>query len=141
VTDGTNNYQLRISAGTNLISAPAPTRSFRVWGIGSQFGPTTAPFLTGYQLLLRSTFDIEETTGLAASAASAALVLYPNPATDRLAISAPTAATSATVVDALGRVIRTVALQSGVATVEVTGLTAGVYSVRVGAGVKRFVKQ
>ena len=139
-TDGTTTYQLRISPGTNLVGAPAPTQPFRVWGIGSQFSAVMPPLLTGYQLLLRSTADIAQVTGLTTAARGAAVMLYPNPATDRLTISAP-AATTASVTDALGRTVRTVALTTGEATLDVTALPAGVYSVRAGTAVKRFVKE
>jgi DNA/RNA endonuclease YhcR with UshA esterase domain len=140
VTDGTTTYALRVPRGSALIGTAAPTQPFRLTGTGGQFD-NAAPFLEGYQIQPRTTGDIELVNGVRDEQATAAVTLFPNPASDRLTINAPAALTTATVIDALGRTVRTVALTGGTASVEVSALTPGVYSVRVGAGVKRFVKQ
>ncbi len=59
VTNGTNNYVLRVSSATNIGGTPAPSGSFDLIGIGSQFSSTTAaPFAGGFQIQPRSTVDI-----------------------------------------------------------------------------------
>lgn len=74
----------------------------------------------------------------------ARLSLAPNPArqTVRLTLAAPaTSGVMAQLIDGLGRLVRTVALpaRSLGADVDLTGLKAGVYSVRVGVEVRRLV--
>lgn len=140
-TDGTRTYVIRVSAGSQLVGVAAPTQPFRVWGVGSQFATTTtAPFLDGYQILVRFTTDIGLLTGTTADAPVPTLALYPNPATDRLTVLAP-AATTVTVYDALGRAVRTLGPSAGTTTIAVAELRPGVYTVRAGALVQRFVKE
>lgn len=57
ITNGTDTIQLRVDADVNLFSAPAPTGSFDVIGIGGQFDSSN-PYSSGYQLLPRYTADI-----------------------------------------------------------------------------------
>lgn len=141
VTDGTTTFALRVPRGSALIGTAAPTTAFRLTGTGGQFD-NSAPFLDGYQLIPRSASDIELVTGLSADGAAAATVaLYPNPATDRLTVQAPFGTTTATVLDAVGRPVHTIRLTNGAATVSVAELAAGVYVVRAGTAVRRFVKE
>ncbi|RYD82172.1 MAG: T9SS type A sorting domain-containing protein [Sphingobacteriales bacterium] len=58
VTNGADTFQIRIDADVNLYSAAAPTGMFNVSGILTQFD-NSAPHTTGYQLLPRSSADIE----------------------------------------------------------------------------------
>ncbi len=63
VTNGTRNYVLRIVNATNIGGTTAPTGSFDLIGIGSQFSSTTtAPFVGGFQIQPRSTNDIISNT-------------------------------------------------------------------------------
>ncbi len=140
VTDGTTTYALRIPRGSAVIGTPAPTQPFRLTGTGGQFD-NAAPYFEGYQIQPRNAGDIELVTGTRDEQASAALSVFPNPATDRLTVTAPVSAASAVVIDALGRTVQTAVLVNGTTTLEVSQLPAGVYTLRVGAGVKRFVKQ
>ena len=83
----------------------------------------------------------------AASALAAQVQVYPNPATGRftLALPARASAGTATLSNALGQVVRTVALPSAVPEVLVDGrgLAPGVYQLRVllGAGVPPVVRR
>lgn len=141
ITDGTNVVSMRISPGAStLLGIAAPTQPFRVTGIGSQFGATTAPFLTGYQIVPRTLSDLEFVTGLKEEAAAAVFSLYPNPAADQLTLVTKAPAT-ATVVDVIGRAVLTIALRAGTTAVPVYTLPAGLYMVRVGNAAQRFVKQ
>ena len=57
VTDGTNEYELRIDADVDLFNADPPLGSFSVAGIGGQFD-SSIPYTEGYQLLPRYAADI-----------------------------------------------------------------------------------
>ncbi|WP_460617784.1 T9SS type A sorting domain-containing protein [Hymenobacter ruber] len=79
-----------------------------------------------------------------AVAAPAALTAYPNPAghgpaTGRVQLSLPPAATHAELLDALGRTVRTVPAQAGTATLVVSGLPPGLYLMRAAGQVARLV--
>lgn len=72
-----------------------------------------------------------------------AFALYPNPArgTAQLMLAAPGAAGVVTVLDGLGRVVRTQPVAAGQTEVRLTlgGLPAGVYTVRVGQAARKLV--
>jgi sarcosine oxidase gamma subunit len=73
------------------------------------------------------------------AAAGAALVVVPNPATGRVQLTLPPTAPSAELLDALGRLVRTVPATAGVATLDVAGLAPGLYLVRAAGQVARLV--
>ena len=77
------------------------------------------------------------------TAPAAALALFPNPARGRVMLALPAAAAArpVRVLDALGRVVGggTVPAQATAAHLDLRGLPAGVYGVRVGAAVARLV--
>lgn len=58
VTDGTNEYDIRVDNDTDIIGMNYPTGSFSITGVGSQFDQN-APFDAGYQLLPRFVQDID----------------------------------------------------------------------------------
>ncbi|MDX1683801.1 MAG: lamin tail domain-containing protein [Saprospiraceae bacterium] len=58
VTDGTNNYSVRIDSDTDIAGRPAPTDPFRLFGLGGQFD-TSEPYTSGYQLLPRYYDDFD----------------------------------------------------------------------------------
>ncbi len=58
VTDGTNTYNIRIDNDVDLSSMEAPSGTFDIIGIGSQFD-NSAPYTEGYQLLPRRMTDID----------------------------------------------------------------------------------
>ncbi|MCZ4410731.1 T9SS type A sorting domain-containing protein [Cryomorphaceae bacterium 1068] len=57
VSNGTDTITIRIDNDTDLYNEPAPTGEFDVVGIGGQFD-FSSPFLSGYQLLPRTSADI-----------------------------------------------------------------------------------
>ena len=71
--------------------------------------------------------------------APVALAAYPNPATGRVALTLPPAAARAELLDPLGRVVRVVPAQAGIATLDVAGLAPGLYVVRAIGQVARLV--
>jgi len=56
-TSGVDNYEVRISKGTDLATAPPPTGAVNVIGVGGQYD-TSSPFFDGYQLMPRMSQDI-----------------------------------------------------------------------------------
>ncbi|MEM9050832.1 MAG: T9SS type A sorting domain-containing protein [Bacteroidota bacterium] len=58
VTNGTDTFAIRIDNEVDLYTQPAPTGEFDVVGIGGQFDFSN-PFTSGYQLLPRSSADIQ----------------------------------------------------------------------------------
>lgn len=59
VTDGTNEYTVRIDNDVDLYSAEAPTGTFNLIGIEGQFD-SDSPYLSGYQVFPRYAADIED---------------------------------------------------------------------------------
>ncbi len=57
ITDGVNNYTMRIDNDVNLSNQPAPVGDFDVIGIGGQFD-SSSPFDGGYRILPRYIPDI-----------------------------------------------------------------------------------
>jgi Domain of unknown function (DUF4331)/Secretion system C-terminal sorting domain len=80
-------------------------------------------------------------TGLSdAAGATGALVVWPNPASGQVQLAGGTAGAAVTVYDNTGRaVLRTKADTAGAATLNLTHLSKGVYSVRVGNATRRLV--
>ncbi|MEM9052107.1 MAG: T9SS type A sorting domain-containing protein [Bacteroidota bacterium] len=58
VSNGTDEFQVRIDNEVDLYDQPAPAGTFDVTGIGGQFDPE-APLTEGYQLLPRTSDDID----------------------------------------------------------------------------------
>ncbi|MBC7448659.1 MAG: T9SS type A sorting domain-containing protein [Hymenobacteraceae bacterium] len=140
VTDGTTTYALRVPRGSAVIGSNPPLAPFRLTGTGGQFD-NAAPFFDGYQISPRTPADLDILEGVTAAGPLPATALYPNPTADQLTITAAPTALTATVLDALGRAVLTTPLTAGTAIMSVAVLPAGVYSVRVGTGGRRFVKQ
>ncbi|MBK7870414.1 MAG: hypothetical protein IPJ74_06875 [Saprospiraceae bacterium] len=57
VTDGTNTFQMRIDADTDIFGTSAPSSPFTLSGIGSQFD-NASPYTEGYQIIPRYLSDI-----------------------------------------------------------------------------------
>jgi hypothetical protein len=70
------------------------------------------------------------------------IIIYPNPATTSLTISAPANITSLTIINLLGRTVYTNQYNSQQVQVHVADLPAGIYFVKVnGVEIRKFVKQ
>ena len=85
VTDGTNNFDVRIDADTDLFAIAAPTGQFNLTGIGGQFD-NSSPYSEGYQLLPRYEDDIS-IGGAAQNIEDPSLQLYPNPTKHQLTVT------------------------------------------------------
>ncbi|MFC5269423.1 lamin tail domain-containing protein [Adhaeribacter terreus] len=143
VTDGTNTYDMRIGANSDLFSAPAPTGTFVLTGIGGQFD-NSDPRDEGYQIVPRRLTDIRDVTGISENLNNA-ISIYPNPVANLLKLNLSAVNTKnavISVVNALGQVVANV--PANATELNVTNFPAGVYSLRIatqqGVAVKRFVK-
>lgn len=63
ITDGTNDYVMRIERYTNVDEGTAPPAKFDVVGIGTQFD-NSAPYTSGYQFVPRYYKDLKPHRGL-----------------------------------------------------------------------------
>lgn len=57
ITDGVNTYEMRVDSDTDIAGTAAPSGSFDIIGIGSQFDNSN-PYNSGYQILPRYLADI-----------------------------------------------------------------------------------
>ncbi|MBK8493420.1 MAG: T9SS type A sorting domain-containing protein [Saprospirales bacterium] len=101
VTDGVNNYQMRIDNDVDLYSLPAPTGTFNAIGLGSQFD-SDGTCNSGYQFLPRSLEDIIS-TGVHDRVVDLQLRLYPNPAGERLFVQTEATVESWIIFDLFGK--------------------------------------
>ncbi len=79
--------------------------------------------------------------GLAADADAARLTLWPNPAHDLARLTLGATPTDVTILDGVGRVVRTIPNARGTVALPLADLPAGTYTVRAGARVARLVRQ
>ncbi len=82
VTNGTDEFLMRIDNDIDLSTEVAPDYTFNLTGIGGQYD-SSVPYTDGYQILPRYKADIEKTSGTS-SAEFDNLKLYPNPTSDYL---------------------------------------------------------
>lgn len=81
-------------------------------------------------IVIRSNYDPEVTTGIIDHDKSAAISIYPNPATESITVKHAYALSSGPVLqirDVTGRIVLTSALASNQQTLDISGLSAGVY--------------
>lgn len=76
VTDGTNEYVLRIDNDIDLSTKVAPNNTFNLIGIGGQYD-NTSPYLEGYQILPRYSQDIEKVNSV--TDINNSIKIFPNP--------------------------------------------------------------
>jgi hypothetical protein len=143
VTDGTNTYDLRIVATSNIFGTPVPTGQFVLTGIGGQFD-SSDPRDTGYQITPRRLTDLRNVTGVSEDLSNSVAV-YPNPVSGKLFLNLTTFAgknATISVINGLGQVVANV--PANATEINVAAFPAGIYTLRVvtpaGAAAKRFVK-
>ncbi len=134
-------YELTAGEWTNLTTTAAAVLLDRLTGTRYQPG-TTVRFTAARGGEISGRFALlfgQRALGTAADAAALSFTLAPNPAHGVVRVHGA-AATSATLLDATGRTVRTWTLTPGSgADLSLTGLAPGVYSVRVGAVARRLV--
>lgn len=142
VTDGTNNYDMRIDNDTDLYNAPAPTQPFSVVGLGGQFD-SSSPYNSGYQIFPRDLNDILLITGVQENKLTASVAVYPNPAKNEvnIVLGEVKGATELFVVNTLGQVVAKTSFTNATTSLNVSNLPAGVYIIRLVQNNKTAVKQ
>ena len=80
VTNGTDDFKMRIDNDVELSTNAAPDYSFNLTGIGSQYDPSK-PYSDGYQIMPRYAPDLEKITGVL-EYENNDVRIYPNPVTD-----------------------------------------------------------
>ena len=127
-------------AGYDQVNALAITSTGTLCGGGfclppAAFGATTlvSPFTNSLGFVAALAGNVLATAGPARLAGAA---LFPNPAHGRATVRLPAGIAPAvfTIVDAVGRVVRTQAATAGDAALDLDGLVPGLYAVRVTAG-------
>ncbi|MDO7850551.1 T9SS type A sorting domain-containing protein [Hymenobacter convexus] len=128
-------------AGPQLATSVAVDAGRRVYVGGDAtlpvaFGSILLPATAGARVGFLASFADATTTGTGPGLAAARLAVYPNPAHGRASVQLPPGAGPATltVLDALGRPVRTQTTTNPSADLDLTGLAPGLYAVRVAAG-------
>jgi len=135
VTNGTNTFALRIHPASGLSSSAAPTGTFNVIGIGSQFD-SASPYFDGYQLFPRNPLDIGF-VNVDDLLQSMELIVLPNPVKNHFSIiSAENRLDKVMIFDQSGRKVAEYNdVETGVA-LSVADLNDGMYFIRVVDGTK-----
>lgn len=87
-TDGTTTIEIRVDADTDIndVFAAGPTLPFNVIGLGGQFDQSS-PFDEGYQILPRSSADIDIIVETVDVNLAQLIEVYPNPVQETLTIN------------------------------------------------------
>lgn len=85
ITDGTNNYVMRIDADVDLYNGDAPEGIFNLIGMGAQFD-RDLPYDDGYQILPRFAADIDLVNAVYDARLGEQLNIFPNPLSEHLII-------------------------------------------------------
>jgi len=103
ITDGTSTIQMRIDNDVDLYDMAPPMSMFTLRGIGGQFD-NEAPYDEGYQILPRSSADIEEETlSVLDPSLAEGVRAYPNPVGDVLNLTSPHGFDRIRITNALGQ--------------------------------------
>lgn len=140
ITDGQSTFTLRIDENCPWNAQPAPTGTFDVIGIGSQFD-ASSPYNSGYQIMPRFQSDIIVVSSVRETELSG-VSIYPNPANGQLNVLTPGEGTyNFTLTEITGRTVFTHILAERVNALNITGIVPGTYiaEVRNNQQVKRQV--
>ena len=84
VTNGNQDYLMRIDNDCDLATMAAPDYTFNLTGIGGQYD-NSSPYLDGYQIFPRYATDIEPSSSV--KNINDEISIYPNPAFDKVIVS------------------------------------------------------
>lgn len=143
VSNANGTYDVRIDDDCPLYGQPAPTGTFSIIGMGSQFAPsTTAPFTGGYQIIPRRLTDLINITGENKPVKQKEIILWPNPTHDRVFLSGIQSIEELAIFNQFGRQISTEGRWNGDA-LSLYDLPIGVYFVKLtkSAKVLKVIKQ
>ncbi len=128
VTDGTNEYTMRIDADMELYGTTLPT-NFDAIGLGGQFNPSgNPPFDAGYQFLPRYAADIIDLVNTNDPTLANDIQIMPNPVTDQLFIKSDLNIDQILIHNNLGQLINTFNGATN-QSIDVSNYTNGVYQV------------
>lgn len=128
VTDGTNEYTMRIDADNELYGTTLPA-NFDAIGLGGQFNPSsTAPFDAGYQFLPRYAADIIDLVNTNDPTLANDIRIMPNPVTDQLFIKSDLTIDQVLIHNNLGQLITTLNSTAN-QVIDVSNYTNGIYQV------------
>jgi len=137
VTNGEDDYIMRIDNDVELSTSAAPDYKFNLTGIGSQYDKNE-PYTEGYQILPRYALDIENVSKVHDLDIDS-IELYPNPTSDYLYIktNSDTGIESITVYSLNGKKAKTFL---NTAKLNVKDLKKGIYKIAFWNGTKTFIK-
>ena len=132
IDNGTDTIMLIIDSLSSLYGTPAPTGTFDVIGIGSQFD-SSSPYTSGYQLRPRFLSDliITSTNDLLEKAK---IKLFPNPVSNKLQVETAIEFRGASITNQLGQVMETFNLNQGSNEVNMSKYPSGQYFLRLNQG-------
>lgn len=126
MTDGINNFQIRIDADNELYGMPAPAAPLKVIGILGQFD-NLSPFDGGYQLLPRYAADMTTISSTDETNDLNKIVVSPNPFTNNLTITSLNNIQKIKVYDGHGRFI----LNCDHGNLDLSSVKSGMYFLRI----------
>ena len=126
VTDGTNEYTMRIDAENELFGTTLPT-NFDAIGLGGQFD-SDEPFDEGYQFLPRYAADILTLVNTNDPTLANDIRIMPNPVTDQLFIKSDLNIDQVLIHNNLGQLVNTFN-RTSIQTIDVSNYANGVYQV------------
>ena len=128
LTDGPNEYVMRIDADTELFGTTLPS-NFDAIGIGGQFNPSTnAPFDAGYQFLPRFFSDIIDLVNTNDPSLANDILMMPNPVKNQLFIKSDLVIDQILIHNNLGQLISSIKSGSN-QSIDVSNYTNGIYQI------------
>lgn len=127
VTNGTDTFQIRIDADVNIFGQPAPTGTFDLIGIGSQFD-NSSPYTSGYQIFPRYQEDILIVSSVIDPTLAEGVKLYPNPVVDILTFENPNGFDRVRITNMLGQQLLEFKKVNTKAQFDVSRLAPGTYT-------------
>jgi hypothetical protein len=130
VTNGIENFEMRIDQDVDLFEMDVPDFSFNLIGLGGQYDADN-PFLEGYQLLPRYIEDLEMITPTSKLNSKMEVTLYPNPVSDFLNIELATQADRIEIYHILGQSILSLNSPDIFETIDTRNWKSGMYLVSI----------
>lgn len=145
ITDGTNEFNLRIDNDVDLYGMAAPTfNMFNVTGLGGQFD-SSSPHLEGYQILPRYMEDLEEVTAVNNLEIGNKVAFSPNPVAETLNIKLDINIDRIQISNVLGQKVINITSPQNSEELNVSRLASGIYVISFISGGQvwsaEFVKQ
>jgi len=137
VTNGTDDFTMRIDNDVDLSTAIMPDYEFNLTGIGGQYDPSL-PYTEGYQILPRYAVDIEKVSKVQNTNISP-IEIYPNPVSDFIIIKKNNNENinSISIYSTNGKKVKTFSTFSKL---DIKDLEKGVYKLMISIGRNTFYK-